>query len=111
MVFRKASEAVRNGRIGQLRRIKIGIGLDKPSGKSPAAMPVPENPDYESWLGSAPEQPYMEGRVHPQDSLDNRPGWITAEDFGFARTRLYTYPLPSQPGNPKMDLPFGLGRT
>jgi len=80
--FRKASEAVRNGRIGQLRTIKIGIGLDKPSGKSPATMPVPENLDYERWLGSAPEQPYMEGRVHPQDSLDNRPGWITAEDFG-----------------------------
>ncbi len=80
--FRKASEAVRNGRIGQLRTIKIGIGLDKPSGKSPAAMPVPENLDYEHWLGCAPEQPYMEGRVHPQDSLDDRPGWITTEDFG-----------------------------
>lgn len=80
--FRKASEAVRNGRIGQLQTIKIGIGLDKPSGKSPAAMPVPENLDYERWLGSAPEQPYMEGRVHPQDSLDDRPGWITTEDFG-----------------------------
>jgi len=80
--FRKASEAVRNGRIGQLRTIKIGIGLDKASGKSPAAMHVPENLDYERWLGAAPEQPYMEGRVHPQDSLDNRPGWITTEDFG-----------------------------
>lgn len=80
--FRKASEAVRNGRIGQLRTIKIGIGLDKASGKKPAAMPVPENLDYERWLGAAPEQPYTEGRVHPQDSLENRPGWITTEDFG-----------------------------
>ena len=58
--FRKASEAVRNGRIGQLKTIKIGIGLDKPSGHPPAPMPVPENLDYERWLGSAPEQPYME---------------------------------------------------
>ena len=24
----------------------------------------------------------MEGRVHPQDSLAGRPGWITTEDFG-----------------------------
>ena len=80
--FRAASEAVRNGRIGQLKTIKIGIGLDKPSGHKPAPMPVPENLDYERWLGPAPEQPYMELRVHPQDNPQGRPGWITTEDFG-----------------------------
>ncbi len=80
--FRKASEAVRNGRLGQLRTIKIGIGIDHASGAAPAAMPVPANLDYERWLGPAPQQPYMEGRVHPQDSLSDRPGWITTEDFG-----------------------------
>jgi predicted dehydrogenase len=82
MTFRTASEAVRNGRIGTLQTIKIGIGLDQPSGKAPAPMPVPENLDYDHWLGVAPEQPYMEGRVHPQDSFTGRPGWITTEDFG-----------------------------
>jgi predicted dehydrogenase len=80
--FRAASEAVRNGRIGQLKTIKIGIGFDKPSGHAPAPMPVPGNLDFEHWLGSAPEQPYMELRVHPQKSLEGRPGWITTEDFG-----------------------------
>jgi predicted dehydrogenase len=80
--FRKASEFVRNGRIGQLKTIKIGVGLDKASGHAPAPMPVPENLDYERWLGSAPEQAYMELRGHPQNSLDGRPGWITTEDFG-----------------------------
>jgi myo-inositol 2-dehydrogenase / D-chiro-inositol 1-dehydrogenase len=80
--FRAASEAVRNGRLGQLRTIKIGIGLDQPSGHLPAPMPVPPNLDYEHWLGSAPEQPYMERHVHPQNSLDGRPGWMTTEDFG-----------------------------
>ena len=80
--FRKASEAIRNGRIGQLQTIKIGLGLDKASGKKPLPMAVPENLDYERWLGSAPEQPYMDGRVHPQDILNGRPGWITTEDFG-----------------------------
>jgi predicted dehydrogenase len=80
--FRKASEAVRNGRIGRLKTIKIGIGLDKPSGHPPAPMPVPGNLDFDRWLGSAPEQPYMDLRVHPQDSLEGRPGWITTEDFG-----------------------------
>jgi predicted dehydrogenase len=80
--FRKASEAVRNGRIGRLQTIKIGVGLDQPSGHAPEPLPVPVNLDYERWLGAAPEQPYMERRVHPQDSLDGRPGWITTEDFG-----------------------------
>lgn len=80
--FRAASEAVRNGRIGQLQTIKIGLGLDKASRKKPAPMPVPKNLDYERWLGSAPEQPYLEGHVHPQHSLNGRPGWITTEDFG-----------------------------
>ena len=80
--FRAASEAVRNGRIGQLKTIKIGIGLDKPSGHPPTPMPAPENLDFERWLGSAPEQPYIELRVHPQKSLEGRPGWITTEDFG-----------------------------
>lgn len=80
--FRKASEAVRNGRLGRLRTIKIGIGLDHPSGHKPAPMPVPPNLDFERWLGSAPEQPYMELRVHPQNSLVGRPGWMTTEDFG-----------------------------
>ncbi|HEY4417504.1 MAG TPA: Gfo/Idh/MocA family oxidoreductase [Verrucomicrobiae bacterium] len=80
--FRAASEAVRNGRIGQLKTIKIGVGLDKPSGHPPAPMPVPADLDYERWLGSAPEQPYMELRVHPQNDVEGRPGWITTEDFG-----------------------------
>lgn len=80
--FRKATELVRNGRIGKLREIRIGVGIDKPSGKKPAPMPVPANFDYKTWLGPVADQPYMEGRVHPQDSVGGRPGWITTEDFG-----------------------------
>ncbi|MEI6655633.1 MAG: Gfo/Idh/MocA family oxidoreductase [Verrucomicrobiota bacterium] len=79
--FRPASEAVRNGRIGKLQTIKIGVGIDKPSGKPPAPMPVPPHLNFERWLGPAPEQPYMEGRVHPQNNI-GRPGWITTEGFG-----------------------------
>jgi len=79
--FRAASEAVRNGRIGTVKTIRIGIGLDRPKGKPPAPQPVPDNLDFERWLGPAPDQPYMEDRVHPQDGF-GRPGWITTEDFG-----------------------------
>lgn len=80
--FRIAAEAVRNGRIGRVKTVRIGLGTDAPSGRKPAPMRVPPNLDYERWLGPAPEQPYMEGRVHPEDSLDGRPGWITTECFG-----------------------------
>jgi predicted dehydrogenase len=79
--FRASSEAVRNGKIGRLKTIRIGIGLDRPRGHVPAAMPVPPNLDYETWLGPAPQQDYMEERVHPQQGY-GRPGWITTEDFG-----------------------------
>lgn len=80
--FRAAIEAVWDGRIGKVKNIQIGVGLDKASGKPPQAMPVPAGFDYDTLLGSAPQQDYMEGRVHPQDSFTARPGWITTEDFG-----------------------------
>jgi predicted dehydrogenase len=80
--FRPAIEAVMNGRLGKLKSVHIGIGLDKPSGKKPVAMPVPATFNFDQWLGPAPQQQYMEGRCHPQDSFSGRPGWITTEDFG-----------------------------
>ena len=79
--FRIASEAVRNGRIGTLKTIRIGLGRDEPKGALPAPQPVPTTFDYDTWLGPAPEQSYMEARVHPQTGY-GRPGWITTEDFG-----------------------------
>jgi predicted dehydrogenase len=65
-----------------LKTIKIGLGIDQSGGRLPAPTPAPKNLDYESWLGSAPEQPYMECHVHPQNSPMGRPGWMTTEDFG-----------------------------
>jgi predicted dehydrogenase len=80
--FRPAVEAVMNGRLGKLKTVKIGVGVDKLSGKKPAPMPVPPTFNYDQWLGPAPQQEYMEGRCHPQDNFGGRPGWITTEDFG-----------------------------
>jgi hypothetical protein len=45
-------------------------------------MPVPPNLNYDAWLGSTPEVYYTETRVHPQDSLTGRPGWLRCEQFG-----------------------------
>ena len=83
--FRYACELVRNGRIGRLRQIFIGLPVD-PSGDEESTMPVPANLDYNTWLGSTPEVRYTEKRVHPQ-SPDmrvryDRPGWLRCEQFG-----------------------------
>jgi predicted dehydrogenase len=78
--FRYAAELVRNGRIGQLKTVLVGLPGD-PSGDEEAEMPVPKGFDYEKWLGSTPVVYYTEKRVHPQSGYD-RPGWLRCEQFG-----------------------------
>ncbi|HAC73929.1 MAG TPA: oxidoreductase [Porphyromonadaceae bacterium] len=78
--FRIAAELVRNGRIGKLHTVKIGLPGDPP-GLEAAEMPVPKNLNYDMWLGSTPEVYYTELRVHPQDGY-SRPGWLRCEQFG-----------------------------
>jgi predicted dehydrogenase len=79
--FRIAAELVRNGRIGKLHTVKIGLPGD-PSGPEAPEMPIPKNLNYNAWLGSTPEVYYTEIRVHPQNSLTDRPGWLRCEQFG-----------------------------
>jgi predicted dehydrogenase len=78
--FHRACELVRNGRIGQIKHVEIGLPGD-PSGPDAAAMPIPSNFNYDAWLGSTPEVYYTEIRVHPQDGF-SRPGWLRCEQFG-----------------------------
>jgi predicted dehydrogenase len=78
--FRRAAELVRNGRIGRLASVKVGLPVD-PSGDEQAPMPVPESLDYDRWLGSTPVVYYTEKRVHPQHDY-SRPGWLRCEQFG-----------------------------
>ena len=78
--FHRTCELVRNGRIGALRHVEIGLPGD-PSGPAAPAMPIPPNLNYDAWLGSTPEVYYTEIRVHPQGSFD-RPGWLRLEQFG-----------------------------
>ena len=79
--WRYAAELVRNGRIGKLHTVKIGLPGD-PSGPEALEMPVPKNLNYDMWLGSTPEVYYTEIRVHPQNSINDRPGWLRCEQFG-----------------------------
>jgi len=78
--FRIAAELVRNGRIGKLHTVKVGLPGD-PSGPSAPTMPVPKGFNYDMWLGSTPEMPYTEIGVHPQQGY-GRPGWLRIEQFG-----------------------------
>ena len=78
--FRIAAELVRNGRIGKLHTVKIGLPGD-PGGPEAPAMPIPKNLNFDMWLGSTPKVPYTEIGVHPQKGY-SRPGWLRHENYG-----------------------------
>ena len=56
--MQRAVELVRNGRIGKIARVEVGL----PSGgRGPAATPgapVPDGLDWDMWVGPAPERPF-----------------------------------------------------
>ena len=84
--FHDACAFVREGRIGKVLRIEVGLPGD-PAGGSTKEMPVPKCLDYDFWLGSTPKVYYTEDRVHSQNAkiskaLNSRPGWLRCEQFG-----------------------------
>ena len=78
--FHQACELVRNGRVGKLHTVKVGFGTDPGTDPTPP-MPVPDNLNYDMWLGQAPWAAYTEKRVHPQKDY-GRPGWLRISDYG-----------------------------
>jgi predicted dehydrogenase len=66
--FRFAAELVRNGRIGKIQHVEVGL----PQGHYDFAgtagqetiLPPPVTLDYDRWLGPAPWSPYCPARVH-----------------------------------------------
>lgn len=82
--FHRACELVRNGVIGRVKSIQIGLPVD-PAGGIATEIPVPTNLNYEAWLGCTPRVPYTEDRVHPQTDdpkkLFDRPGWLRLNQF------------------------------
>ncbi len=79
--FKKACELVRNGRIGKLHTVHIGLPID-PSGGVATEMPIPEGFNYDMWLGSTPEIYYTRDRVHSLTDPNSRGGWLRMEQFG-----------------------------
>ena len=76
--FHRACELVRNGRIGKILKVEVGL----PSGHHDFAKtfgqwkiePPPPELDYDFWIGPAPYVPYCKARVHMN--------WRWNMDFG-----------------------------
>lgn len=64
-VFRQAVEIVRNGLLGKLERVEVGLP-DGPSEAlgSTAIEEIPSGLDYNAWSGPSPVLPYMKARHH-----------------------------------------------
>ncbi len=76
--FRVAAELVRNGYIGKVHTVEVGL----PAGHTDFAgtkgqddiQPPPPELEYDFWLGPAPYSPYIKSRVHKN--------WRWYYDFG-----------------------------
>lgn len=66
--FRRACELVRNGRIGQVKTVRVGLPGGRPdyakTGDRKKPEPVPKGFEYDLWLGPAPEAAYAPARCH-----------------------------------------------
>jgi predicted dehydrogenase len=60
--FRFACELVRNGYIGELKKVNVGVG-NPSSEKFLPEEPVPEGVDWDRWLGPSPWHPYNSERI------------------------------------------------
>ena len=66
--FHKAAEIVRNGYIGKVSRVEVGLPAGHHDFGGTAqymtATPPPPELDYERWIGPSRMEPYIRGRVH-----------------------------------------------
>ncbi|KPL25452.1 MAG: hypothetical protein AMJ75_00990 [Phycisphaerae bacterium SM1_79] len=78
--FRFACELARNARIGRVHTIRVGVPSGDWRPRFPQ-KPVPQDLDYEAWVGPAPWSPYTEailnGQMHERISLYSL-GFISA---------------------------------
>jgi predicted dehydrogenase len=71
--YHMMAEAVRNGAIGQLQRIEVGL-VEKPIFPREDPVPVPEDLNFQLWLGPAPDRPYT-------PNLTDAQVWRQVRDF------------------------------
>lgn len=78
--FLKACELVRNQRIGELKTIYVGAPASWPIPQDPT-IPVPDDLDYDMWLGPAPEAPYSYQRCRPYNDKESYSTWYHIYDY------------------------------
>lgn len=77
--FRIAAELVRNGKIGQVISVNIGIGDPNVPCDLPAED-VPEGTNWDLWLGPAPMRPYNE-ILCPKGVHNHFPSWRLYREY------------------------------
>ena len=61
--YHKMAEAVRNGAIGELKTIQVGLPFKAKTFPVEKDVPIPDDLNYRMWLGEAPDAPYSPWRV------------------------------------------------
>ena len=78
--FRRATELVRAGAVGELKAIHIGIGGPPEDDFTLPVEPVPRTLDWDKWVGPAPWRPYS-STLCPLN-FRGFPQWRHYRDFG-----------------------------
>lgn len=79
--FRFACELVRNGRIGTLKTILVGVPGSVSACPIQPAEAVPAELDYDLWLGPAPMAPYSYQRCRPYTQKEGWSVWYSISDY------------------------------
>lgn len=78
-VFRQAVDLVRNGRIGKVKSVRVGVGDPAIPCHLPE-QPIPEGTDWDLWLGPAPKRGYNE-ILCPQGVHQHFPHWRKYREY------------------------------
>lgn len=77
--FRKACELVRNGRIGKVKQVFVGVGTSSKWCDLPEETMEP-GLDWNFWLGPAPVRPYN-SVLSPRGIHDHFPNWRSYREY------------------------------
>ena len=78
-MFRQAAECVRNGRVGRLQTVRIGVGDPAVACDLPD-QPTPQGTDWDLWLGPAPKRGYNEV-LCPKGVHNHFPAWRNYREY------------------------------
>jgi len=80
--FRQACDYIRNGRLGKISEVHVGIGPTSKWCDLPSQDPDP-GIDWDMWLGQAPTRPYNETLCHKglPDTYPFNPGWRDFREY------------------------------